>query len=47
MLPVFLSAWNDAKRLALAIWNAGEKPSAEEVEPAVKELEAESYDLED
>jgi multidrug efflux pump subunit AcrB len=47
MLPVFLSAWNDAKRLALTIWNAGEKPSAEEVEPAVKELKAESYDLED
>src|SRR6056300_1579414 len=47
MLPVFLSAWNDAKRLALTIWNAGEKLSAEEVEPAVKELKAESYDLED
>ena len=47
MLPVFLSAWNDAKRLALTVWNAGEKPTAEEVEPAVKELKAESYEMED
>jgi hypothetical protein len=41
LLPVFLSVWNDIKRGTLWVWNAGEMPSAEEVEPAVQELNAE------
>lgn len=41
LLPVFLSAWNDIKRRSLWVWNAGELPSAEEVEPAIQELKAE------
>jgi len=46
LLPVFLSAWNSIKRSLGWIWNAGEMPSAESVEPAVKELKNEAYDLE-
>lgn len=46
LLPVFLSAWNNIKRSLGWVWNAGEMPSAESVEPAVKELINESYDLE-
>lgn len=45
LLPVFLSAWNDIRRRALYLWNAGEMPTAEEIEPAIKEMEAEKYDL--
>ena len=46
ILPVFLSVWNDIKRQSLWIWNAGERPSAEDVEPAIRELKAENDDLE-
>ena len=47
LLPVLLSAFNNLKRSGLWIWNAGEMPTAEEVEPAIRELESEKYDLED
>jgi multidrug efflux pump subunit AcrB len=47
LLPMFLMAWNDLKRGAGWLWNGGILPSAEAVEPAIKELEAEKYDLED
>lgn len=45
ILPVFLSVWNDIKRQSLWIWNAGERPSAEDVEPAIRELKAENDEL--
>lgn len=45
LLPVFLYAWNDMRRGALFLWNAGEMPTAEEIEPAIKEMESEKYDL--
>lgn len=47
LLPVLLSAFNNLKRTGWWIWNAGEMPTAEEVEPAIQELESEQYDLED
>ena len=47
LLPVFLVAWNELKRGGGWIWNGGIRPSAESVEPAIKELEAEKYELED
>lgn len=47
LLPVFLVAWNDVKRGGGWLWNGGVMPSAEEVEPAIKELEAEKNELED
>jgi multidrug efflux pump subunit AcrB len=46
LLPVFLSVWNDMKRRSMWIWNAGELPSAESVEPAIQELKAEREDHE-
>ncbi len=46
MLPVFLSVWNDIKRQSLWIWNAGDRPSAESVEPAIRELKSEQDELE-
>jgi multidrug efflux pump subunit AcrB len=46
LLPVFLSAWNNTKRGLGWVWNAGEMPSPESVEPAIKELEAEKYNEE-
>lgn len=45
LLPVFLSAWNDMRRRILYLWNGGIMPSAEEIEPAIKEMESEKYDL--
>jgi len=47
LLPVFLTVWNDVKRGGLYLWSGGIMPSAEEVEPAIQELEAEKYELED
>jgi multidrug efflux pump subunit AcrB len=47
LLPVFLVAWNNVKRSLGWLWNGGVMPSAEEVEPAIQELEAEKYELED
>jgi len=47
LLPVFLVAWNDVKRGGGWLWNGGIMPTAEEVEPAIQELEAEKYELED
>lgn len=47
LLPVFLAAWNDLKRGGYWLWNGGVSPTAEQVEPAIKELEAEKYELED
>jgi multidrug efflux pump subunit AcrB len=45
LLPVFLSLWNDIKRGTYYSWNL--KPiSPEDVEPAIKELEAEREDYE-
>jgi multidrug efflux pump subunit AcrB len=46
ILPVFLSIWNDIKRQSLWVWNAGERPSAEDVEPAIIELKSENHELE-
>ncbi len=47
LLPVFLTVWNDVKRGGLYLWSGGIMPSAEEVEPAIQELEAEKHELED
>jgi multidrug efflux pump subunit AcrB len=47
LLPVFLVAWNEVKRGSGWLWNGGIMPTAEEVEPAIQELEAEKYELED
>jgi len=44
LLPVFLSAWNDLRRNVYYLWSGGIKPTAEEIEPAVKELISENYD---
>lgn len=45
LLPVFLSLWNDVKRGVFYAWNL--KPiSPEDVEPAIKELEAEKEEYE-
>ncbi|MBT8326861.1 MAG: efflux RND transporter permease subunit [Bacteroidia bacterium] len=44
LLPVFLSAWNDIKRGGFWLWNGGIMPSAEEVEPSIKEMESEKYE---
>jgi len=46
LLPVFLSAWNNTKRAFGWAWDGGIMPSAESVEPAIKELEAEKYNEE-
>lgn len=45
MLPVFLSAWNNIKRFGWFVWDAGEMPSAESVEPAIIELRSELEEL--
>ena len=45
MLPVFLSAWNNVKRFGWFVWDAGELPSAESVEPAIIELRSELEEL--
>jgi multidrug efflux pump subunit AcrB len=45
LLPVFLSAWNDMRRNILWLWNGGVKPTAEEIEPAIKEMESEKYEF--
>ncbi len=45
LLPVFLSAWNDMRRNILWLWNGGIKPTAEEIEPAIKEMESEKYEF--
>ncbi|MDB4107215.1 efflux RND transporter permease subunit [Bacteroidia bacterium] len=46
LLPVFLSTWNSTKRGFGWAWNGGVMPSAEMVEPAIQELEAEKYNEE-
>lgn len=46
LLPVFLSAWNNTKRAVGWAWEGGLMPTAESVEPAIKELEAEQYNEE-
>ena len=45
MLPVFLSAWNNIKRFGWFVWDAGEMPSAESVEPAIIEMKSELEEL--
>jgi len=44
LLPVFLSAWNDLRRNIYYLWSGGIKPTAEEIEPAVKEMISENYE---
>lgn len=46
ILPVLLHSWNDLRRKLLWLWNGGVMPSAEEIEPAVKELKSDQYELE-
>lgn len=47
LLPVFLSSWNDFRRYFYYLWSGGIMPSAEEIEPAVKEMESENYDTDE
>jgi multidrug efflux pump subunit AcrB len=42
LLPSFLMTWNNMRRGILWLWNGGVMPSAEEIEPAVKEKEYEN-----
>ncbi|TNF30441.1 MAG: efflux RND transporter permease subunit [Bacteroidetes bacterium] len=44
MLPMLLSVTNSAKVYLTWLWE-GKKPSKEEVEPAIQELESEKYEL--
>lgn len=46
ILPVILHSWNDLRRRLYWLWNGGVMPTSEEIEPAVKELESDKYELE-